>query len=192
MIALDGEILMRGQGRMTGYFARPEDTAEAIDPEGWFHTGDIGEMSPDGYLKITDRKKDILVLTNGKKVAPQPIEAALKHSPYIAEAVLLGDKQSTVSAILVPDFERLREWARSQEVPAGDREALLAHPEVQKLYKGEIARTTPGLADYEKVRQFRLASQPFSIETGELTPTLKVKRRFVVQKYADLIAAMAK
>ena len=103
-LADDGEILMRGQGRMQGYFARPHETAEAIDAGGWFHTGDIGELSADGFLKITDRKKDIIVLTNGKKVAPQPIEAMLKQSPYIGEAVLLGDRQATVMALLVPAF----------------------------------------------------------------------------------------
>ncbi len=104
-IADDGEILMRGQGRMQGYYNKPDATKEAIDGEGWFHTGDIGELSPDGYLKITDRKKDLLVLTNGKKVAPQPIEALLKHSPYIGEAVLFGDKSATVMALLVPDYD---------------------------------------------------------------------------------------
>ncbi|MCW3100841.1 MAG: hypothetical protein JWL77_6459, partial [Chthonomonadaceae bacterium] len=103
-IAEDGEILMRGQGRMSGYYNKPEATAEAIDADGWLHTGDIGELSPDGYLKITDRKKDLIVLTNGKKVAPQPIEATLKQSPYIGEAVLFGDKQATISALLVPNF----------------------------------------------------------------------------------------
>ena len=191
-IADDGEILVRGPGRMQGYFHQPEATAEAIDADGWFHTGDIGEMSPDGYLKITDRKKDIIVLTNGKKVAPQPIEAMLKHSPYIGEAVLLGDKQSTVMAILVPAFDKLLAWAKSQELPIGDIPVLVAHPEVQKLYKSEIEQNTRGLADFEKVRQFRLAAQPFSIDSGELTPTLKVKRKFVAQKYADMIAAMSR
>jgi long-chain acyl-CoA synthetase len=191
-IADDGEILTRGPGLMKGYWNKPEETAEAIDSEGWFHTGDIGELSADGYLKITDRKKNILVLTNGKKVAPQAIEALLKHSPYIAEAVLFGDRQPTVSAILVPAFDALTAWAKSQELPVSDPEGLVAHPEVQKLYKAEVDRYAADLADFEKIKRFKLVTQPFGIESGELTPTLKVKRNVVETKYADLIAAMSR
>ena len=191
-LAEDGEIMMRGAGRMKGYWNKPEATAEAIDPEGWFHTGDIGEFSADGYLKITDRKKDLIVLTNGKKVAPQPIEALLKHSPYIAEAVLLGDKQASVMAILVPAFDKLKAWAKSQELPAADDAALVASTEVQKLFRSEIERCTPDLADFEKVKRFKLIDKPFTVDGGELTPTLKVKRKFVMQKYADLIAGMSR
>lgn len=191
-LAEDGEILMRGPGRMKGYWNKPEATAEAIDPDGWFHTGDIGELSDDGYLKITDRKKDLIVLTNGKKVAPQPIEALLKHSPYIAEAVLLGDKQATVMAILIPAFDKLKTWAKTQEITATDAAELVAHAEVQKLYRAEIEQSAPHLADYEKIKRFKLVDKPFTVEGGELTPTLKVKRKFVIQKYADLIASMSR
>ena len=191
-IAEDGEILMRGQGRMSGYYNKPEATAEAIDSEGWFHTGDIGELSADGYLKITDRKKDLIVLTNGKKVAPQPIEATLKQSPYIGEAVLFGDKQPTISALLVPNFGRLLEWAKSQDLPTNDIGCLVASPEVQKLLKTEVDRETRGLADYEKIKRFRVLDKPFGIESGELTPTLKVKRKFVAQKYADALSSMSR
>jgi long-chain acyl-CoA synthetase len=191
-IADDGEILMRGQGKMLGYLNKPDATAEAIDADGWFHTGDIGELSGDKYLKITDRKKDLIVLTNGKKVAPQPIEAELKHSPYIAEAVLFGDKQATVMALLVPAFDKLLAWAKSQELPTNDIEALLANSAVQKLYRGEIDRLTPHLADYEKIKRFKMIGKPFGIDSGELTPTLKVKRKFVAEKYADLLASMAR
>ena len=197
-IAQDGEILMRGQGRMQGYYNKPDATQEAIDGEGWFHTGDIGELSKDGYLKITDRKKDLLVLTNGKKVAPQPIEALLKHSPYIGEAVLFGDKSATVMALLVPDYDsrgkpaKLIAWAKEKNLPTEDIPALLSLPEVQKLFKAEIDKNTPDLADFEKIKRFKLVPQPFSIDGGELTPTLKVKRKFVAQKYADLIASMAR
>jgi long-chain acyl-CoA synthetase len=188
----DGEILMRGPGRMQGYWNKPEATAQALDVEGWFHTGDIGELSSDGYLKITDRKKDIIVLTNGKKVAPQPIEALLKHSPYIQEAVLFGDKQSTVMAILVPAFDKLLAWAKSQELPTSDVASLVASQEVQKLYRAEIDAVTPDLADFEKIKRFKVVAQPFGIESGELTPTLKVKRKVVAQKYADLLEAMSR
>ncbi len=191
-IAADGEIMMRGQGRMSGYFNKPEATQEALDAEGWFHTGDIGELSSDGFLKITDRKKDLIVLTNGKKVAPQPIEATLKQSAYIGEAVLFGDKQSTISALLVPNFGRLLEWAKAQDLPVNDVAGLVASPEVQKLLKAEVDRETRGLADYEKIKRFRVLDKPFGIESGELTPTLKVKRKFVAQKYADVLAGMSR
>ena len=190
-IADDGEIWMRGQGRMKGYHNKPEDTAQAIDAEGWFHTGDIGELSADGYVKITDRKKDLLVLANGKKVAPQPIEADLKRSPYIAEAVLLGDRQATVGVLLVPDFNKLTAWAKEKELPA-DPALLLANEATQKLFKAEIDAQTKHLADYEKIKRFRLIEKPFTIDGGELTPTLKVKRKVVNEKYADLIASMSR
>ena len=191
-LADDGEILTRGPGRMKGYWNKPEATAEAIDEDGWFRTGDVGELSSDGYLRITDRKKDLIVLTNGKKVAPQPIEALLKHSPYIGEAVLLGDRQSTVMAILVPAFDKLKAWAKTNGLGAADDAALAAHPEVQKLFKAEIERCAPDLADYEKIKRFKLVDRPFTVDGGELTPTLKVKRKFVIQKYADLIASMTR
>lgn len=191
-LAPDGEILMRGQGRMVGYFNRPDATTEAIDAEGWFHTGDIGTRSVDGYLQITDRKKDILVLSNGKKVAPQPIESILKRSPYIGEAVLFCDSYSTVIALIVPHFELLLEWAKTKGLSLDDKAVLLATPEVQKLYKSEVDRLTSDLADFEKVKRFKLVDRPFGIDSGELTPTLKVKRKFVAQKYADLVAAMSR
>lgn len=191
-IAEDGEILARGPSRMRGYFGKLEATGEAIDTEGWFHTGDVGEFTPRGFLKITDRKKDILVLANGKKVAPQPIEAHLKESPYIAELVLLGDRQATLAAIVVPAFDKLKQWAKEQEFDAHDMAALLRRAETKKLFKSEIDRLSDRLADFEKIKQFRLVEHPFSIESGELTPTLKVKRKFIVQKYAELIAEMAR
>ncbi len=191
-IADDGEFLMRGQGRMKGYYNSPEATAEAIDSEGWFHTGDIGERSIDGYVTITDRKKDLIVLTNGKKVAPQPIEAQLKMSPYIAEAVLYGDKQATVMAILAPAFDKLLAWAKSEEISVSDISALIAHPDVLKLFKSEIEKNTKSLAEFEKIKRFKLVDKPFSIDGGELTPTLKVKRKFVAEKYAALLDSMAR
>lgn len=191
-LAADGEILMQGPGRMQGYFNKPEVTAEAIDGEGWFHTGDIGEIAPDGFVRITDRKKDIIVLTNGKKVAPQPIEAALKHSTFIGEAVLFGDKQATVMALLVPAFDKLLAWAKSQQLQTHDVETLVSSPEVQKLFKAEVEKHTTELADFEKIKRFKLVAKPFGIDSGELTPTLKVKRKVVAQKYADMLSAMSR
>jgi long-chain acyl-CoA synthetase len=191
-IAPDGEILTRGPSLMRGYFGKPEATAEVIDEERWFHTGDIGEMTPDGFLRITDRKKDIIVLANGKNVAPQPIEARLKHSPYIAEVVLIGDKQTSIVAIVVPVFDKLRAWAKENELPADDLAALAKRAEARKLIKEEIDQASAGLADFEKVKRFTIVEKPFSIEGGELTPTLKVKRKVVAQKYAELIEQMVR
>ncbi|MGC8669469.1 MAG: AMP-dependent synthetase/ligase [Chthonomonadales bacterium] len=186
-IAEDGEILARGPSLMRGYFGRPQDTAQAIDAEGWFRTGDIGVLSNDGYLKITDRKKDIIVLANGKNVAPQPIEASLKTSPYISEAVLFGDRSNAIVAVIVPAFDRLKEWARNQQLPASSNAELVKLPEVRKLIKGELDRLSDALADFERIKRFALVPGPFSIEGGELTPTLKVKRRAIAQKYADVL-----
>src|SRR5205085_2909474 len=148
-IAEDGEVLSRGPSLMRGYFGKPEATAEAIDQEGWFHTGDIGELTPDGFLRITDRKKDIIVLANGKKVAPQPIEAELKESTYISEIVLMGDKANGIVSIVVPAFDRLKTWAKQNELPARDLEELCKRAETQKLFKEEIERRSGHLADFE-------------------------------------------
>ena len=189
-LAPDGEILCRGHNLMQGYYNKPDATREAIDAGGWFHTGDVGVLDADGYLTITDRKKEILVLSNGKNVAPAPIEARLKTSPYIAQAVLLGDRQNVVSALIVPNFERLRQWAKEQGITASDTAALIAEPRVRKLIKSEIDRLSKDLADFEKVRRFALLECDFSADTGELTPTLKLKRRVIHEKYADVIARM--
>jgi long-chain acyl-CoA synthetase len=188
-IAADGEILTRGPHVMQGYFNKPEATAEAIDPDGWFHTGDIGEFDAQGNLRITDRKKDILVLANGKNVAPQPIEAALKGSPYINEIVLLGDRQATVAALVVPAFDRLRAFAREHNLPQ-EPASLAGHAEVRKLLKAEIDRHSKHLADFERVKRFAVLEREFSIDGGELTPTLKLKRRVIVEKYRDTIAGL--
>lgn len=190
-IAEDGEILCRGPNIMKGYLNKPEATAEAIDPEGWFHTGDIGHIDEDGYLFITDRKKDLLVLATGKKVAPQPIESRFKASPYIKEIVVLGDHLSSCIALVVPDLHRLGEVATEKGWTAGNEAELCALPEAKKFMRGEIDRLSAGLAEYEKIRNFALLDREFSIETGELTPTLKVKRKVVAANYADLIKSLS-
>jgi long-chain acyl-CoA synthetase len=189
-LAPDGEILCRGHNVMQGYYNKPEATRDAIDAGGWFHTGDVGVLDADGYLTITDRKKEILVLSNGKNVAPAPIEARLKTSPFIAQAVLLGDRQNVVSALIVPEFERLRLWAKEQEITANDNVALIAEPRVRRLIKAEIDRLSKELADFEKVRRFALLERDFTMDSGELTPTLKLKRRVIHDKYAAIIAGM--
>jgi long-chain acyl-CoA synthetase len=187
------EILVRGENVMMGYWGKSDATAAALDDQGWLHTGDVGKLDEDGYLSITDRLKDLLVLTSGKNVAPQPIENALRTSPYIGQAVVLGDRQQYVTALIVPVLERLKHWARTQglQLPPGP-EDIVAQKAVQGLIKTEIDRLTPSLADFEKIRDFRLLPEEFTVDGGELTPTLKVKRRVVLEKYGDRMREMYK
>jgi long-chain acyl-CoA synthetase len=187
--AEDGEILVRGTAVMKGYHRLPEATAEAIDAEGWFHTGDIGEF--DGpNLKITDRKKDIIVLGNGKNVAPQKIEAKLVESEFVSEAVLFGDGMEYVCALIVPNFDRLRPWLLERGHHESDPTEAVALEDVKALFKEEVVRANKTLADFEKVKRHCLLGTVFSVETGELTPSLKVKRRFVREKYASELASL--
>ena len=185
-IEADGEIVVKAPSVMKGYWNKPTETREVLTRDGWFHTGDIGELN-DGVLKITDRKKDLLVLVNGKKVAPQPIELQLQESKYIAQAILLGDKMKSVSALIVPSFPQLREWAKSQNLDLSKDAELAASAEVNTLIRGEIEAQTKGLADFERVRKFALLPELLTTEKGELTPTLKVKRNVVTEKYGALV-----
>ncbi|MBI4916129.1 MAG: long-chain fatty acid--CoA ligase [Acidobacteria bacterium] len=189
-IAADGEILTRGRHVMTGYWGKPDETAAAIDKDRWFSTGDIGELTADGLLRITDRKKDLLVTAGGKNVAPQPVENALKVSPLVENAVLFGDRQPYIVALLVPNFEALEAWAAAQGVKAENREHLLRHPQVIAAFHKVIDDTNAGLARFEAVKKFRLLGQSFTLEGGELTPTLKVKRRVVEKRHAALLKEM--
>jgi long-chain acyl-CoA synthetase len=189
-IAEDGEILTRGPHVMKGYFNKPQATAEAIDADGWFHTGDIGVLDKDGYLAITDRKKDIIVTSGGKNIAPQPIENALKSHPLIAEIVMIGNKRNFPSALVVPNFGNLEKWARERDVPVASREALVSDPRVVDLYDRTVKELTKDQAQYERIKKVALLSREFSIETGELTPKLSVKRRVVEEKYKGLIDTM--
>jgi long-chain acyl-CoA synthetase len=186
-IAEDGEILAKGPNVMRGYYNLPEKTAEAIDADGWFHTGDIGEIDDGGFLRITDRKKEIIVNAYGKNVAPAPIENHLKASRFVEQAVLIGDKRKFLSVLIVPDFEALGNWAREHDLPVGDRGGLLADPRTRRLFEGEIDKINADLAKYEMIRAFDLLPAEFSIEGGELTPTQKIKRRVVATKYAAQI-----
>jgi long-chain acyl-CoA synthetase len=189
-IAADGEILTRGRHVMKGYWNKPEATKEAIDEEGWFHTGDVGELDEDGFLRITDRKKDIIVTAGGKNIAPQPIENQLKTSPFVENAVLFGDRKPYVVALLVPNFEELTRWASAQGIAVGERQALLSHPQVLKLYQDIVDKVNEGLARFETIKKFRVLPEPFTMDGGELTPTLKVKRRVILQRYGHLIDSM--
>jgi len=189
-IAPDGEILCRGPNVMRGYFKKPEATAEAIDREGWFHTGDIGVLDKDGFLTITDRKKDILVTSGGKNIAPQPIENTIKTNKYFAEVVMIGNNRNFPAALVVPNFESLEKWAKEKGLAAGSRDDLLRKPEVVAFYQELVNDLTPGLAQFEKIKKITLIPREFTIEAGELTPTLKVKRRVVEGKYKDVIDRM--
>ena len=189
-IADDDEILVRGPNVMQGYYNRPEETKEAIDAAGWLHTGDIGEFDADGYLTITDRKKNLIVLANGKNVAPQHLENRLLESPFISQVVIVGDQQNTIGALIVPAFERVREWAEEQGISTVAGETLPRAPEVQRLIREEVQRLSGDFAEYEKVRRFALLERELTVEDGELTPTLKIKRRVIVEKYKDLIDSL--
>jgi long-chain acyl-CoA synthetase len=183
----DGEILARGPNVMKGYYNKPEATAEAIDPDGWFHTGDIGVFDSDGYLVITDRKKDLLVTSGGKKVAPQPIENRIKTDPLVAEIVMVGNKRNYPAALVVPAFEALERWARGKGLAFDSRTALAALPEVQKLYEGLIDGHSADLAQFERIKRVAVIAAEFTVESGELTPTMKVKRRVVEERYKPVI-----
>ncbi len=189
-IADDGEILSRGPHIMKGYFNKPEATAEAIDPDGWFHTGDIGHLDPDGFLVITDRKKDIIVTSGGKNIAPQPIENRLKTNAFITEVVMIGDKRNYPTALVVPNFEVLEAWATRTGLSAASRDDLVAKPEVVQHYLGLISALVADIAQYEKIKKITVLPNEFTQESGELTPTLKVKRRVIAQKYGELIEKM--
>jgi long-chain acyl-CoA synthetase len=189
-IAEDGEILTRGPHVMRGYFGKPEATAEAIDPNGWFHTGDVGVLDAQGFLTITDRKKDIIVTSGGKNIAPQPIENLLKTNPIIAEVVMIGNKRHFPAALLVPNFENLERWAKQKGLAFESREDLASKAEVVAFYEGVVRDMTGELAQFERIKKITLLPREFSLEAGELTPTLKVKRRFVEEKYKNTIDAM--
>ena len=186
-IAEDGEICTRGPHVMKGYWNNPEATAQAIDPEGWFHTGDIGLIDEDGFLKITDRKKDIIINAYGKNIAPQPLEALLKSSPYIGTPVLIGDQRKYLAALIVPNFEKLERDAATMGVAFNNREELIAHEKVRTIFQGEIDRFNTNLDRQEKIRRFALLPRDFSIEEDEITPSLKVKRKMIDKKYKALI-----
>jgi long-chain acyl-CoA synthetase len=188
-IADDGEILVQSPGVMKGYFNLPGETAAALEG-GWFHTGDIGHLDADGYLMITDRKKDLLVTAGGKKVAPQPIENALKAIKYIAEAVLIGDQRPFVSALIVPNFDQLEAYARSKGIPYVARADLIRHPQVRELFERTIADVTKDLARFEQIKRFTLLDRELSLDAGELTPTLKVRRKIVIQRNEPAIEEM--
>src|SRR5918992_532058 len=187
MIAADGEILTRGPHVMKGYYNKPEATAEVLDADGWFHTGDIGEIDAGGVLRITDRKKDIIVTAAGKNIAPQPIEGLVKQNKFVTEAVMIGDRRKYPVVLVVPNWDNLEKWAKHKELKWTTRAELLQHPAVKEKMEHEVLGELHNLARFEMPKRVGLLEHEFSIERGELTPTLKVKRRVVDKAYKSLI-----
>ena len=186
-IAEDGEILSRGPNLMVGYYKEPQLTKESIDDEGWFHTGDVGEFIEGKYLKITDRKKEIFKLSSGKYIAPQVIENKLKESLFIEQVMVIGENQKFASAIISPDFQYLHNWAAIHDVPFLDNLTLISSPGVFARIQKEVNELNQLLGDHEKIKRFRLVPDEWTLPTGELSPTLKLKRNVLNEKYHDLI-----
>jgi long-chain acyl-CoA synthetase len=189
-IASDGEILARGTNIALGYHRRPEATAESWDSDGWFHTGDIGEIDADGFLRITDRKKDLIKTSGGKYVAPQKIENLLKLQPHISQAVVIGDNRKYCVALVTLDTDEVARWAAGQGLQLGSSEQMASHPMVRGLIEGEVAQANRQLASFESVKYFRILPRDLTVETGELTPSLKVKRKVMAERYRREIEEM--
>jgi long-chain acyl-CoA synthetase len=185
-IADDGEILTRGPHVMQGYYNKPEATRDAIDAEGWFKTGDIGVIE-DGFIRITDRKKDIIVTAGGKNIAPQPIENAVKTNKYVSQAVMIGDKRKYPVLLVVPNWDNLEKWAKIKNILWTERSQLLTMPTVRAKMDKEVQSKFEGLAHFETPKKIALLEHDFSVESGELTPTLKVKRRMIDRNYKTII-----
>ncbi|HEX5965352.1 MAG TPA: long-chain fatty acid--CoA ligase [Pyrinomonadaceae bacterium] len=186
-IAADGEIEVRGPNIMRGYYNKPDETRAVFTDDGWFKTGDVGTLDADGYLRITDRKKELFKTSGGKYISPQPIEQAIKGSRFVNQVVLIGAERKFPAALIVPNWEQLESYCKLKGIEVKSRSELCQHPRIIDLIERQIERLTPNLARYEKIKKIALLENEFTIEGGELTPTLKVKRRVIDQKYRDLI-----
>ena len=187
-IADDGEILCKGENIMMGYYKAPELTAQAIDEDGWFHTGDIGIFQEDRFLKITDRKKEMFKLSAGKYVAPQPIENLLKESIFIEQALVIGHNEKFASALISPNFDYLHDWCSKNKIVYRDNAMLIEIPEVIERIAKEVKEVNKNLSEHENIKRFRLVTEEWTAQTGELSPTLKVKRNYLTAKYKDVIS----
>jgi len=185
--AEDGELLVRGPAVFSGYWHKPAANAECFDEEGWFRTGDIAHLDEDGFLYITDRKKELLKTSGGKLVAPQPIENKLKTNLLVAQAALVGDKHKFISALISPNFAALEEWARQHGIDAKTRAELVADSRVVAHYREIVHGVNAGLANFETVKRFRVVADEWSQDSGELTPSMKLKRRVLTVKYAAVV-----
>ncbi|MEA2102895.1 MAG: long-chain fatty acid--CoA ligase [Thermodesulfobacteriota bacterium] len=191
-LAPDGELLVKGPQVFKGYWKLPKETKEAFTPDGWFMTGDIGEWDKDGFLSITDRKKELFVTSGGKNIAPHPIELVLISMPYIEQACLTGDGRKYLTALIVPDIKELKRFAKTKGIPVDDMAAMMEHPEVKTLMSDQVDQVNNRLAGYEQVKYFRVLNNPFSVEGGELTPTMKMKRRIINDRYKGKVEEMYK
>ena len=189
-IAEDGEILIKGDNVMKGYYGNPSATKEVMTKDGYFKTGDIGIIDEDGFLKITDRKKDIIVTANGKNVAPQNIESKLGQDFYVEQVVIIGDKQKYLTALIVPAFASLEAYAKEKGITYKSHEDLIRNPEIKAFYQGRIDAKSKGLAHFEQIQKFSLLAEPFSIERGEITPTMKIKRKIIANNFKNEIKEM--
>jgi len=186
-IADDGEILAKGPNIMLGYYKNDEATKEVIDNEGWFSTGDIGEIDKDGFLKITDRKKSLLVTSAGKNIAPAPLENAIKSSDFVDQVLVIGDKRNFISALIVPDYSAVNKYLNDNGKDDLSNDAIIDHPEVVNLFQKEIDNSMKDFAHFETIKKFKLCSRPFSIEKGEMTPKMSIVRKQVLENFNDLI-----
>mgnify|MGYP001585326102 FL=1 len=189
-IAEDGEILIKSRKVMNGYFKNPEATAEVIDATGWFHTGDIGVMDEEGYIRITDRKKDIIVTSAGKNVAPQKIENISKAHKYINQIMVHGDKRNFLTALVVLDREETIKFAKEHNILFSEYPELVKNPKIQALVQGIFDDVNSKLASYETVKRFKILPNEFTVDSGEMTPSLKVKRKFCSEKYRTELDSM--
>ena len=185
-----GEIQAKGPNIVKEYYKKPEATREAFTEDGWFKTGDIGRIDEDGYLFITDRLKDLIITSGGKNIAPQMIETLMAEDHFIEYIAVIGDGRKYVSALIVPTFENLEDWAQKQGISFASRAELIQNPRVLEFYRGIIDERQKTLGQVEHIKKFTLLENEFSQETGEITATMKVKRKVVHEKYRDLIEAM--
>ena len=188
--AADGELLLRGPSIMKGYFNRDAETREAIDGEGWLHTGDIGSIDADGYIAITDRKKEIIVLSGGKNISPANLETRLAADPHIAQACVIGDRRKHLAALLVPNLENLRDYLAQNGLQEKAADEVVQSPVLRQLFQAKLREFNKPLSDVEAISSFTLVANPFSQENGELTPTQKLRRKVVQEHYRDAIEAM--
>ncbi len=188
-IANDGEILVRGPSVFKGYWNKPQETTNVFEGE-WFKTGDIGNIDAEGFLSVTDRKKDLIKTSGGKFIAPQPLENSLKHNALVAEAVVLGDKRKFPAVLIAPYFPCLEDWARANRVPFSSREELVAHARVRELYEGIVAEINRDLARFEQLKKVIVIPHEFSAENGTLTASMKLRRKVVQERYRQQIDAM--
>ena len=189
-IGAEGEVQVRGPNVMRGYWNRPQETADAFTSDGWLRTGDVGALDPDGFLRITDRLKDLIITSGGKNIAPASIEMQVGKDHYIEQIAVVGDGQRFLGALILPSFEALEAWAERQRLRCSDRAELLRHHRVVEFVRERIDRQSANLAGWERIRRFHLLEQGFDLERGEITPTLKVRRKVIQENYREIIARL--